>query len=102
MLKKNKWIHFGEPTSIIEPIIKINGDTLEKEKYFKFLGVMIESNGSHRLHLEKRRSLFMKRIGVIQRLGIRKRDVPIGMKSLLFTSLDSSAIKIACRLNLRS
>ena len=38
--KKNKWIHFGEPTSIIEPIIKINGDTLEKIKYFcKFPGV---------------------------------------------------------------
>jgi hypothetical protein len=48
----------GEPTSIIEPIIKINGDTLEKVKYFKFLGVMI---GLHRMHLEKRRSLFHDR-----------------------------------------
>jgi len=95
-------MHFGEPTSIIELIIKINGDTLEKVKYFKFLGVMIESNGSQKMHLEKRRSLFMTGIGVIQRLGIRKRDVPIGMKSLLFTFLESSAIKIACGLNLRS
>ena len=44
----------------------------------------------------------MTGIGVIQRLGIRKRDAPIGMKSLLFTSLESSAIKIARGLNLRS
>jgi hypothetical protein len=37
----------------------------------------------------------MTGIGEIKRLGIRKRDVPIGMKSLLFTSLESSAIKKA-------
>jgi hypothetical protein len=84
-------MHSGKPTSIIEPIIKINGGTLEKVKYFKFLFVMIESNGSHRMHLDKRRSLFMTGIGgEIQRLGINKRDVPICMKSLLFTSLVSS------------
>ncbi len=118
-------MHFGEPTNII---IKINGDTLETVKFFKFLGVITESNGSYRMHLEKRRSLFMTGIAEIQRLGINKRDVPIGMKSLLFTSLvcskltygletikltatkiktqlsqlESSAIKIACGLNLRS
>ncbi len=34
--KKNKLMHFGEPTNIIEPIIKIDGDTLEKVKFFKF------------------------------------------------------------------
>ena len=90
--KKTKWMHFGEPTSIIEPEIRINGGTLEKVKFFKFLGVIIESNGSYKMHLEKRRSLFMTGLGEIQRLGINKRNVPVGMKTLLYTSLVRSKI----------
>jgi hypothetical protein len=126
--KKTKWMRLGEARSSIEPIVKINGDTLEKVDSFKFLGVIIESNGSYKKHLEKRRSLFMTGLGEIQRLGINKKDVPTGMKTLLYTSLvrskltygletlkmgdsvikkclgrlESNAIKIACGLNLRS
>ena len=126
--KKTKWMRFGEAKSIIDPLIKINGDVLEKVNFFKFLGVIIESNGSYKMHLDKRRSLFMTGLGEIQRLGINKSYVPIGMKALLFTSLvrskltygletlkmsdskvkkllarlETSAIKTACGLNQRS
>ncbi len=126
--KKTKWMHLGKPTSLIEPEIKVNGDILEKVTAFKFLGVIIESDGSHKLHVEKRRSLFMTGLGELQRLGLNKKDVPIGMKTLLYTSLvrskltygletiilsetkikkyfsqlEGNALKTACGLNIRS
>jgi hypothetical protein len=126
--KKTKWMHLGLQSSIIVPEIRVNGDILEKVLSFKFLGVIIESNGTHKMHIEKRRSLFMTGLGELQRLGINKKDVPIGMKTLLYTSLvrskltygletinlseskikkylshlEGNALKNACGLNLRS
>ena len=39
--KKTKWMQFGDSKSIVEPIVRVNGEILEKVEQFKFLGVII-------------------------------------------------------------
>ena len=85
--KKTKWMQFGDSKSIVEPIVRVNGEILEKVEQFKFLGVIISSNGKPDNHLSKRKSLFFNGVTEVTNLGLNKADVPIGMKSLLYTSL---------------
>jgi hypothetical protein len=126
--KKTKWMLFGEPKSNLNEEIRVNGTILEKVNSFKFLGVIIEDNGSHKEHISKRRSLFMTGLGEIQRLGFSRKDIPVKMKKILYTSLvrskliygietinmskielkrnliklESNCLKMACGVNLRS
>jgi hypothetical protein len=90
--KKTKWMYFGKPRSIIEDEIIVNGQEIEKVEKFKFLGVELCSNGSYDEHIKKRRTLFLSGITEINELGIKKNDVPIKMKSLLYTSLVRSKL----------
>jgi hypothetical protein len=90
--KKTKWKFFGEPRSIVEDEVKLNGATLEKVKSFKFLGVIIAQDGSYKEHILKRRSMFMSGMGEVQRLGFNKMDTPVKMKKLLYTSLVRSKL----------
>jgi hypothetical protein len=126
--KKTKWMLFGEPRSIIQEEVKVNGSVIEKVTSFKFLGVIIAQDGSCKDHLLKRRSMFMAGLGEVQRLGFNRSDIPVKMKTLLYTSLvrskliygletikmsrtctkkylstlEGNCLKIACGLNTRS
>jgi hypothetical protein len=126
--KKTKCMVFGPIKSIVEPEIKVNGQILEIVENFKFLGVHIERGGKHDKHISIRRTAFLSGLTEIENLGFSKSDVPVRMKSLLYTSLvrsklmygmecfklnervvkkeiislESNAIKKACGLNKRS
>ncbi len=80
-------MQFGDSKSIVDPIVRVNGEILEKVEQFKFLGVIICSNGKPDRYLSKRKSLFFNGVTEVTNLGLNKADVPIGMKSLLYTSL---------------
>jgi hypothetical protein len=57
--KKTKWMLLGQPRSVVEETVKVNGVTLEKLNTFKFLGVIIDSKGCFKKHLAERKSLFL-------------------------------------------
>jgi hypothetical protein len=90
--KKTKWMLFGSPKSILSENVCVNGEKLEKVNSFKFLGVTICQDGSYNEHIEKRKSLFLNGLGEVRRLGFDKKDVPIKMKKLLYTSLVRSKL----------
>jgi hypothetical protein len=90
--KKTKWMLLGEPKSIVAEEVLLKGAVLEKVESFKFLGVIINSNGSYLEHLARRRSLFMTGISEVHKLGFTRRDVPVRMKKLLYTSLVRSKL----------
>jgi hypothetical protein len=56
--KKTKCMIFGPIKSIVEPEVKVNGQTLEIVDTFKFLGVHIDRDGGYKKHLNIRRSAF--------------------------------------------
>ena len=90
--RKTKGMIFGKITSIVEPEIKVNKQTIEIVEVFKFLGVNIDREGTFKKHLIIKRSAFFSGITEVERLGINKLDVPIKMKSLLYTSLVRSKL----------
>jgi hypothetical protein len=90
--KKTKWMLFGKPNSVLDESVRVNGELLEKVKSFKFLGVTICQDGSFTEHIEKRKSLFLNSMGEVRRLGFNKKDVPLRMKKLLYTSLVRSKL----------
>jgi hypothetical protein len=90
--KKTKWMLIGEPDSIIDPVVKVNGEILDRVEEFKFLGVIISSDGKPTRHIKKRKSLFLNGLTEITTLGLNKKDVPLKMKSLLYTSLVRSKL----------
>jgi hypothetical protein len=126
--KKTKWMLLGQPRSVVEETVKVNGVTLEKLNTFKFLGVIIDSKGCFKEHLAKRKSLFLTGLGEVQRLGFNKRQIPVKLKKVLYTavvrskliygfetirmsesmlkktlgSLEGNCLKLACGLNNRS
>ncbi len=83
---------FGPIKSIVDPEVKVNGQTLELVDTFKFLGVHIDRDGGYKKHLQMRRNSFFTGITEIDRLGVNNLDVPIKIKSLLYTSLVRSKI----------
>ncbi len=83
---------FGQINSIVEPEIMVNNQIIENVKTFKFLGVHIDREGTFKSHIATRKTAFFSGISEIERLGVNKIDVPISMKSLLYTSLARSKL----------
>jgi hypothetical protein len=63
--------------SILNEQVRVNGIILEKVNSFKFLGVIIRSDGCYKEHVQRRRAMFMTGLGEIQRLGFNEKCVPI-------------------------
>jgi hypothetical protein len=90
--KKTKWMRLTPNYSVETEIIQIGGVIIEEVKEFKFLGVIICSNGSPMAHYKERRKLFFKGISEINNLGFSEADTPTRMKKLLYTSLVRSKL----------
>jgi hypothetical protein len=90
--KKTKCMIFGEIKSIVSPEIVVSGQTLEIVETFKFLGVIVDREGKFNKHTTTRRGAFFTGLNEIEKLGVNKLDVPINMKSLLYTSLVRSKL----------
>jgi hypothetical protein len=90
--KKTKGMIFGAITSILEPDILVNKQRIEIVDNFKFLGVNIDREGNFKKHIEIRKTAFFAGVTEVERLGICKLDVPVKMKSLLYTSLVRSKL----------
>jgi hypothetical protein len=90
--KKTKWMLFARPLSILNEEVRVNGVILEKVDSFKFLGVIIRSDGCYKEHVQRRRAMFMTGLGEIQRLGFNEKCVPVKMKKNLYVSLVRSKL----------
>jgi hypothetical protein len=123
--KKTKCMIFGRICSIVEPEVRVNGQILEIVESFKFLGVHVDNAGQFKKHVSARRSTFFTGLDEVQKLGVNEKDIPLSMKSILYTSLvrsklmyglecinlnkttirkdlailESTSIKMACNLN---
>jgi hypothetical protein len=90
--KKTKCMIFGTIKSIEAPQVKVNGQILEIVDVFKFLGVNIDREGTFAKHIKIKKAAFFSGVTEVERFGINKQDVPLAMKSLLYTSLVRSKL----------
>jgi hypothetical protein len=92
--KKTKWMRLTPNYDHIPDsnILQLGGQILENVMSFKFLGVIITADNTSHEHYRKRRSLFFQGIEEINNLGFNKFDVPVKIKTLLFTSLARSKL----------
>ncbi len=90
--KKTKWMRLTPNYSIEEGMVQIGEVPIEEVFEFKFLGVIIRSDGSHTTHLKNRRKLYLKGIAEINSLGFSDKDTPANIKKILYTSLVRSKL----------
>jgi hypothetical protein len=92
--KKTKWMRLTPNYSLTlgEDKVSIAGVEIEEVKEFKFLGVIISSNGSHMPHYKSRRNVYFKGLSEINKLGFNEKDLPTRIKKLLYTSLVRSKL----------
>jgi hypothetical protein len=90
--KKTKWMRLTPNYSTDSGFVQIRGALIEEVKEFKFLGVLICSNGSPMPHYKTRKRQYFKGIADINALGFNDKNVPTKIKKLLYTSLARSQL----------
>ena len=65
---------------------------MEVVDVFKFLGVNIDREGNFEKHVKIKKAAFFTGLTEIEKLGVNELDVPLKMKSLLYTSLVRSKL----------
>jgi len=92
--KKTKWMRLTPNYEHIPDsnLLQLGSQILENLLSFKFLGVIVTADISYHEHYKKRRNLFFQGIEEINNLGFNKHDVPVKIKTLLYTSLARSKL----------
>jgi hypothetical protein len=90
--KKTKLMRLTPNYSIEDGYVQMGGQIIEEVKHFKFLGVIISSNGKIDEHFNKRKKLFFNGLAEIKKLGFSKPDVNTKIKALLYVSLVRSKL----------
>lgn len=70
----------------------LNGKIIEKVESFKFLGVILRSNMSHKDHIAKRKSMCFISVKANEVMGFNDHKTPLKMKGLLYNSLSRSKL----------
>ena len=86
-VKKTKFMifhHRQKDISRFSPVIKINGQVIEKVSDFNFLGLIIDENLSWDAHIQKTSNEISRSIGIMCRL---KRFLPLEILRLIYNSL---------------
>jgi hypothetical protein len=105
--KKTEWLKTGEKYSkvLIKPNryenFKLNGEKLAKVAKYKYLGMWITSNGTNKVHLNKRKCIALSAIAPLKNIGFENRYLTPKLKGILFQTFIRSKLSYAmenCRL----